>query len=584
MTLPVTSADFSGLQGLFGFVPTRFGVQIPPRVVEAKAGIVNAVLLKERALSRNQKLFILLAVAAAYRNTYCVTIFHRMLHSSGVAGRQIDHIMMNCRQADLPVPDVALIEFAIKLASKAPRLSARDIAALREHGFYDEAILEAILVTALCNFSCVLSAGLSATPDCDSCAIPRSSNSSEPDERSQGGRISGPYLRTVELSHETFPPFAFFLERFGFIPNIFRAQTLRPDVIKAEADLVRSVLLPEDLLSHFQKECILLVGSAANLNTYCVAVHCEMLRAMGVSMEESDQIAVDHHQSDLSEPDKALLDCVQNLAVQPPGFNSDDVEKLRRHGFTYEQVLEAVAVTALNNFFNTLQMGLGTTPDVEPKRVFGLKEAQLADSVKRITDVSQIDPDAGLIARVQNGDLEAFGDLVARHSRRVYRTLIAILGNVEEAQDAMQDTFLKAFEHVDDFQRRSKFSTWLVSIASNTAIQRLRERRHLERLDDKGEEAEFRPRQVRAWDADPEQLYSQAERRKLVENGLMQVPSKYRVVLVLRDIEQLSADEAATALGLGIPALKARLFRARMMLREALSPHFAMSGPKGACD
>jgi RNA polymerase sigma-70 factor (ECF subfamily) len=161
---------------------------------------------------------------------------------------------------------------------------------------------------------------------------------------------------------------------------------------------------------------------------------------------------------------------------------------------------------------------------------------------------------------------------------------MSITGNVEEAQDAMQDTFLKAFEHISDFQGRSKFSTWLVSIASNTAFQRLRERKHLERLDDAGEEAEFRPRQVRAWESDPEQLYSQAERRTLVESGLMKVPSKYRVVLVLRDIEQLSADEAAMALGLSIPALKARLFRARMMLREALSPHFAMSAKRMRCD
>ena len=294
-------------------------------------------------------------------------------------------------------------------------------------------------------------------------------------------------------------------------------------------------------------------------------------------MEESDQIAVDHHQAELSEANKALLDFVRKLAVQPSGFHSDDVDRLRRHGFTNKHILEAVVVTALNNFFNMLQMGLGTTPDIEPKRVFGPKEAHLPGTFERLTGVAQVDLDAALVARVQNGDLEAFGDLVARHSRLVYRTLVAIVGNVEEAQDAMQDTFLKAFEHIGDFQHRSKFSTWLVSIATNTALTRLRERKHLECLDDAGGEEEFRPRQVRAWEADPEQLYSQAERRRLVESGLMKVPSKYRVVLVLRDIEQLSAEEAATALGLGIPALKARLFRARMMLREVLSPHFAVS-------
>ncbi len=212
--------------------------------------------------------------------------------------------------------------------------------------------------------------------------------------------------------------------------------------------------------------------------------------------------------------------------------------------------------------------------------VFTQTAAHVPNSIDRLQEVAQVDPDAVFVARVQNGDLEAFGDLVARHSRRVCRTLTAILGNAEEAKDAMQDTFLKAFQHIGEFQHRSKFSTWLVSIASNTALQRLRERKQSEWLDDTGPRAEVRPLQVRAWNADPEQLYSQAERRKLVENGLLKVPSKYRVVLVLRDIEQLSTEEAATALGLGISALKARLFRARMMLREVLASHFTMSFTK----
>ena len=90
----------------------------------------------------------------------------------------------------------------------------------------------------------------------------------------------------------------------------------------------------------------------------------------------------------------------------------------------------------------------------------------------------------------------------------------------------------------------------------------------------------FRPRQIRAWTEDPEQLYSKTETRVLVEEGVMKLPAKYRVVLILRDIEQLSIEEAAAALGLGIPALKSRHLRARLMLREALTPHFATNGKK----
>jgi RNA polymerase sigma-70 factor (ECF subfamily) len=164
-----------------------------------------------------------------------------------------------------------------------------------------------------------------------------------------------------------------------------------------------------------------------------------------------------------------------------------------------------------------------------------------------------------------------------RHSQRVYRTLIGLLGDAEEARDAMQNTFLTAFQHLGNFEGRSKFSTWLVSIASNTAIQWLRDRKPVQSLDESEFESEegFRPRQVQAWTEDPEQLYSQTERRNLIESNIMKLPAKYRVVLMLRDIEQLSTEEAAAALGLGIPALKARLIRGRLMLREALAPHFA---------
>jgi len=161
--------------------------------------------------------------------------------------------------------------------------------------------------------------------------------------------------------------------------------------------------------------------------------------------------------------------------------------------------------------------------------------------------------------------------------------LLGILGSREEARDAMQDTFVKAFQHLGKFQGRSKFSTWLVSIASNTGLQLLRDRKPMQSLDEDFSEADesFRPRQIRAWTEDPEQLYSGTETRALVEEGVMKLPVKYRVVLILRDIEQLSIEEAAAALGLGIPALKSRHLRGRLMLREALTPHFAANAKGG---
>jgi RNA polymerase sigma-70 factor (ECF subfamily) len=190
------------------------------------------------------------------------------------------------------------------------------------------------------------------------------------------------------------------------------------------------------------------------------------------------------------------------------------------------------------------------------------------------------DPDADLVARVRGGDLGAFEELVRRHQGRIYRTLIGITGKAEDAEDGTQNAFLKAFERIDKFRGAAKFSTWLIRIAINDGIQRLRSRKRVIGLDDNGskEAGEFRPRQVQAWDDNPEQLYSKAEMRKLVERALMKLPAGYRMVVVLRDIEQLTTEEAAKALGLGIPALKSRLLRGRLMVRESLAPHFIGKG------
>ena len=186
------------------------------------------------------------------------------------------------------------------------------------------------------------------------------------------------------------------------------------------------------------------------------------------------------------------------------------------------------------------------------------------------------DADAELVAQAQGGSLEAFEDLVRRHTQLVYRTLMAILGNPADAQDAMQDTLLSAFKHISGFQGRSKFSTWLVSIARNTALQQFRGRKNVESLDEGEceEDRDFRPRQVRAWQANPEQCHSKTEIRQLVEAGILALPTKFRIVVMLRDIEQLSTDEVARQLGLSVPAVKTRLLRGRLMLREWLSPHF----------
>lgn len=577
---------FATLLEEFGFVPLIFRAQtLLPRLIEAEAALLATILLKEQALSQIQKEYIVLTLAQANRNVYCVTAHHQMLRLLGVPEQQLDRILVDYAHAGLSPADTALLSFTRKLGTNGPFVSRGDVTGTLAHGWTDESMLEAILTTALTNFLCTLSTGVGAAPEFTPRQIPAAGPSPLFGKPSSEG-TSGSYLRAIERNPADFPPFAFFVDEFGFVPNVFRAQTLRPDILEAEALSISMVLLTGDVLTRLQKEYILLAVSAANLNTYWVAVCGEMLRTSGVAAEDSDQIAADHHQAHLAEADKALLDFAQKVGVQPSRFGRPDVEALRHHGFTEEQVLEAVVMTSLTNFLNTLQMGLGATPDFAPRRVFRpdpSKIAHLSTPDHRPSLGEQlVDPDAELVAKVRNGDLDVFEELINRHSRRVYRTLVGILGNDDEARDAMQDTFLKAFQHLGEFQQRSKFSTWLVSIASNTGLQRLRDRRHVESLDEDGSASEegFRPREVRAWTDDPEELCSKAEIRALVENTVMKLPAKYRVVVVLRDLEQLSIEETAEALGLGIPALKARHLRGRLMVREALSPHFT-EGARG---
>jgi RNA polymerase sigma-70 factor (ECF subfamily) len=181
-----------------------------------------------------------------------------------------------------------------------------------------------------------------------------------------------------------------------------------------------------------------------------------------------------------------------------------------------------------------------------------------------------------LIERVLNGDRRAFEALVRRHERRVYRIALAILGNAEDAEEAMQDSFVKAFRHLQTFRRESRFTTWLTRIAVNEALQKRQMRKDFISLDDSRSapeyaEEQFSPRRFDTWRADPEKLYGRHELRNIIEVAIQSLPSIYREAFVLRDVEELSAEEAAEAIGISIAALKSRLSRGRLMMRETLA-------------
>jgi len=183
--------------------------------------------------------------------------------------------------------------------------------------------------------------------------------------------------------------------------------------------------------------------------------------------------------------------------------------------------------------------------------------------------------DLALIKLVLAGDRRAFEPLVRKHERRVFRVTLAVLGNVEDAEEAMQDTFIKAYRHLEQFRGESRFTTWLTRIAVNEALQKRQTRKESVSLDESSNlGSRALPRRFEPWTSNPEKLYGKQEIRQIVEGAIQALPPIYRETLVLRDIEEMSAEEAAEALGIKVAALKSRLLRARLLLRESLGHHF----------
>jgi len=186
-----------------------------------------------------------------------------------------------------------------------------------------------------------------------------------------------------------------------------------------------------------------------------------------------------------------------------------------------------------------------------------------------------------LIEGARAGDQNAFAELVNRYERKIYRLAKNITQNDEDAEDVLQEAFLKAYSHLDTFQGQSKFYTWLVRIAVNEALMKLRKRKadrtvSLDEPTDTGEDTVVR--EIAVWGDDPEQKYTREELRSILDNAIQSLKPAFRTVFTLRDIEELSTEETAEALGISIPAVKSRLLRARLQLREKLTKLFKRKG------
>jgi RNA polymerase sigma-70 factor, ECF subfamily len=186
-----------------------------------------------------------------------------------------------------------------------------------------------------------------------------------------------------------------------------------------------------------------------------------------------------------------------------------------------------------------------------------------------------------LVAAAKRGDAAAFEELVSRYERKIFRLTMNITRNREDAEDAMQDAFMKSYTHLKDFDGDSRFYTWLVRIAANEALMRLRKRRPNQvSLDEPvaGEE-DLMPREIEDWGPKPDQRFAQTEMRQILNGVIDKLEPDFRTVFVLRDIEELSTEETANALGISVPAVKSRLLRARLKLREKLNRYFRGSAP-----
>lgn len=190
--------------------------------------------------------------------------------------------------------------------------------------------------------------------------------------------------------------------------------------------------------------------------------------------------------------------------------------------------------------------------------------------------------DAELVEKAQSGDTAAVEELVSRYEDKVYSLAYRMVGNREDAEDVLQDTFLNVVRSIGSFRGKSSFSTWLYRITANAALTRLRKTSRKEKSEGEFLDEVYAVKQAAQagerlsdWSENPAKQLLTEEAKVIMEAAIDELPEKYRTVFVLRDVEGLPANEVADILDLSIPAVKSRLHRARMFLRNHLSYYFS---------
>jgi RNA polymerase sigma-70 factor (ECF subfamily) len=200
-----------------------------------------------------------------------------------------------------------------------------------------------------------------------------------------------------------------------------------------------------------------------------------------------------------------------------------------------------------------------------------------------MTGVSESRDEVRIIASILAGNTHEFHDLIRPYERSVYVMALSLLHNEADAEDAAQEAFLKAFRNLAHFRGEAKFSTWLISITLNEARSRLRggKTMKMESLDEPPEgQGHVTPALLRDWREIPSEALERQEVRSLLQQAVTDLPLIYREVFLLRDVEELSVNESADALGITVASVKVRLHRARIMLQKKLVPQLKWVNPK----
>jgi RNA polymerase sigma-70 factor (ECF subfamily) len=202
---------------------------------------------------------------------------------------------------------------------------------------------------------------------------------------------------------------------------------------------------------------------------------------------------------------------------------------------------------------------------------------------KAMTAISETRDEAQMIASILAGNTHEFHDLIGPYERSVYSMALSLLQNEADAEDAAQEAFLKAFRNLKGFRAEARFSTWLLSITLNEARSRLRQKKtmKMQSLDEQPEEqGRISPALLRDWREIPSEALERKEVRFMLQQAVTDLPLIYREIFLLRDVEELSVNESAEALGITVASVKVRLHRARMMLQKTLAPQLKQINPK----